>query len=137
MRSVRKWYGRTHVVTVTEEGFAYAGRCFPSLPRLERLEAASGCRPAEATGADALPVWRKEVPLGLTQGYDAPAGYRMDWTSVRCGALLCVFPGPGGDDWPGERSYPAGLRAHSGASAVTALMPSITARRVLWPRARP
>ncbi len=30
-RLVREWRGRTHVVTVTEDGFAYAGKAYPSL----------------------------------------------------------------------------------------------------------
>jgi hypothetical protein len=30
-RLVREWRGRTHVVTATEDGFAYAGKAYPSL----------------------------------------------------------------------------------------------------------
>ena len=28
---MREWRGRTHVVTVTEDGFIYAGKSYPSL----------------------------------------------------------------------------------------------------------
>jgi hypothetical protein len=33
-RLVREWSGRTHTVTVTEEGFEYAGRQFSSLTKI-------------------------------------------------------------------------------------------------------
>ena len=33
-RLVREWRGRTHMVTVTEEGFDYAGRSYPSLTKI-------------------------------------------------------------------------------------------------------
>ena len=33
-RLVREWHGRTHVVTVTEEGFSYAGATYPSLTKI-------------------------------------------------------------------------------------------------------
>lgn len=33
-RLVREWRGRTHTVTVTEDGFEYAGRTFPSLTKI-------------------------------------------------------------------------------------------------------
>jgi hypothetical protein len=35
-RLVREWHGRTHVVTVTEDGFEYAGRSYPSLTTIAR-----------------------------------------------------------------------------------------------------
>jgi Protein of unknown function (DUF2924) len=35
-RLVREWRGRTHTVTVTEEGFDYAGRNYPSLTKIAR-----------------------------------------------------------------------------------------------------
>jgi hypothetical protein len=35
-RLVREWRGRTHTVTVTEEGFAYDGRPYPSLTKIAR-----------------------------------------------------------------------------------------------------
>ena len=35
-RLVREWRGRTHTVTVTEEGFDYDGRGYPSLTRIAR-----------------------------------------------------------------------------------------------------
>jgi hypothetical protein len=33
-RLVREWRGRTHTVTVTEDGFEYAGTNFPSLTKI-------------------------------------------------------------------------------------------------------
>ena len=35
-RLVREWHGRTHTVTVTEEGFEYAGMTYPSLTKVAR-----------------------------------------------------------------------------------------------------
>ena len=35
-RLVREWRGRTHTVTVTEEGFEYAGVSYPSLTRIAK-----------------------------------------------------------------------------------------------------
>jgi hypothetical protein len=35
-RLVREWGGRTHTVTVTEEGFAYAGKNYPSLTKIAK-----------------------------------------------------------------------------------------------------
>ena len=35
-RLVREWHGRTHTVTVTEDGFDYAGATYPSLTKVAR-----------------------------------------------------------------------------------------------------
>ena len=35
-RLVREWHGRTHTVTVTEDGFEYAGTSYPSLTKVAR-----------------------------------------------------------------------------------------------------
>jgi hypothetical protein len=35
-RLVREWHGRTHTVTVTEDGFQYAGRSYPSLTKVAK-----------------------------------------------------------------------------------------------------
>lgn len=35
-RLVREWRGRTHTVTVTEDGFEYAGSNYPSLTKIAR-----------------------------------------------------------------------------------------------------
>ena len=35
-RLVREWQGRTHTVTVTEDGFEYAGSNYPSLTKVAR-----------------------------------------------------------------------------------------------------
>ena len=35
-RLVREWRGRTHTVTVTEDGFDYAGTSYPSLTRIAK-----------------------------------------------------------------------------------------------------
>lgn len=33
-RLVREWHGRTHIVTVTEDGFEYGGASYPSLTKI-------------------------------------------------------------------------------------------------------
>jgi Protein of unknown function (DUF2924) len=35
-RLVREWHGRTHIVTVTEDGFEYAGTSYPSLTKVAK-----------------------------------------------------------------------------------------------------
>jgi hypothetical protein len=35
-RLVREWHGRTHTVTVTEDGFEYAGTSYPSLSKIAK-----------------------------------------------------------------------------------------------------
>jgi Protein of unknown function (DUF2924) len=35
-RLVREWHGRTHTVTVTDEGFEYAGASYPSLTKIAK-----------------------------------------------------------------------------------------------------
>ncbi len=35
-RLVREWHGRTHAVTVTEDGFEYAGTSYPSLTKIAK-----------------------------------------------------------------------------------------------------
>ena len=35
-RLVREWHGRTHTVTVTEDGFEYGGRMYPSLTKIAK-----------------------------------------------------------------------------------------------------
>jgi Protein of unknown function (DUF2924) len=35
-RLVREWHGRTHTVTVTEDGFEYAGTIYPSLTKIAK-----------------------------------------------------------------------------------------------------
>jgi len=36
-RLVREWRGRTHTVTVTEDGFAYGGASYPSLTKIAKI----------------------------------------------------------------------------------------------------
>ena len=36
VRLVREWHGRTHTVTVTEDGFEYAGTTYPSLTKVAK-----------------------------------------------------------------------------------------------------
>jgi hypothetical protein len=36
VRLVREWHGRTHTVTVTEDGFEYAGVSYPSLTKIAK-----------------------------------------------------------------------------------------------------
>ena len=33
---VREWHGRTHTVTVAEDGFEYGGRTYPSLTKIAK-----------------------------------------------------------------------------------------------------
>jgi hypothetical protein len=35
-RLVREWHGRTHTVTVTEDGFEFAGTCYASLTKIAK-----------------------------------------------------------------------------------------------------
>jgi Protein of unknown function (DUF2924) len=35
-RLMREWHGRTHTVTVTEDGFEYAGTTYPSLTKIAK-----------------------------------------------------------------------------------------------------
>jgi hypothetical protein len=35
-RLIREWHGRTHSVTVTEDGFEYAGASYPSLTKIAK-----------------------------------------------------------------------------------------------------
>jgi hypothetical protein len=35
-RLMREWHGRTHTVTVTEDGFEYAGTSYPSLTKIAK-----------------------------------------------------------------------------------------------------
>lgn len=35
-RLMREWHGRTHTVTVTEDGFEYAGTLYPSLTKIAK-----------------------------------------------------------------------------------------------------
>jgi hypothetical protein len=35
-RLIREWHGRTHSVTVTEDGFEYAGTSYPSLTKIAK-----------------------------------------------------------------------------------------------------
>ncbi|HWV55076.1 DUF2924 domain-containing protein [Pseudorhodoplanes sp.] len=35
-RLIRKWHGRTHTVTITEDGFEYGGTSYPSLTQIAR-----------------------------------------------------------------------------------------------------
>ena len=35
-RLVREWHGRTHTITVTEDGFEYAGSSYPSLTKVAK-----------------------------------------------------------------------------------------------------
>jgi Protein of unknown function (DUF2924) len=45
-RLVREWGGRTHTVTVTEDGFEYAGKNYPSLTKIaQKITGAHWSRP--------------------------------------------------------------------------------------------
>jgi hypothetical protein len=60
-RLIREWHGRTHVVTVTEDGFEFAGTSYASLSRVAK----------KITGIH----WSGPRFFGLTTaGTEAPAG---------------------------------------------------------------
>ena len=60
-RLVREWHGRTHTVTVTEDGFEYAGTSYPSLTKIAK----------KITGAH----WSGPRFFGLlAKGKDHPSG---------------------------------------------------------------
>ena len=61
VRLVREWRGRTHTVTVTEDGFDYAGTSYPSLSNIAK----------KITGAH----WSGPRFFGLlTKGKNRPSG---------------------------------------------------------------
>jgi hypothetical protein len=51
---VREWHGRTHTVTVTEDGFDYAGTSYPSLSNI-----AKKITGAHRSGPRFFGCWRK------------------------------------------------------------------------------
>jgi hypothetical protein len=59
-RLVREWHGRTHTVTVTEDGFEYAGVSYPSLTKVAR----------KITGAH----WSGPRFFGLVRGVQSTKG---------------------------------------------------------------
>ena len=65
VRLVREWRGRTHTVTVTEDGFEYAGTRYPSLTKIAK----------KITGAH----WSGPRFFGLpTSGAERPSHGRRD-----------------------------------------------------------
>jgi hypothetical protein len=64
-RLVREWHGRTHTVTVSEDGFEYAGTSYPSLTKIAK----------KITGAH----WSGPRFFGLpAAGKKDPSGERND-----------------------------------------------------------
>ena len=64
-RLVREWHGRTHTVTVTEDGFDYAGTSYPSLSNIAK----------KITGAH----WSGPRFFGLlAKGMNHPSGAHND-----------------------------------------------------------
>ncbi len=64
-RLVREWHGRTHAVTVTEDGFDYAGANYPSLTKIaKRITGAHWSGPRFF----GLPATGKERPNGKSNG---------------------------------------------------------------------
>ena len=61
-RLVREWHGRTHTVTVTEDGFEYAGSSYSSLTKIAK----------KITGAH----WSGPRFFGLATGKEHPSGGR-------------------------------------------------------------
>ncbi|PNG26341.1 DUF2924 domain-containing protein [Methylocella silvestris] len=67
-RLIREWHGRTHAVTVLEDGFEYAGAVYPSLTHLAK----------EITAAH----WSGPRFFGLTSAKGAVAGARNGETDA-------------------------------------------------------
>jgi heterodisulfide reductase subunit A-like polyferredoxin len=64
-RLLREWHGRTHTVTVTEDGFEYAGASYPSLSKIaKRITGAHWSGPRFF----GLPGTGKEHPTGKSNG---------------------------------------------------------------------
>ena len=68
-RLVREWHGRTHTVTVTEDGFEYAGVSYPSLTKVAR----------KITGAH----WSGPRFFGLVRAVRASKRRRRPWLSQK------------------------------------------------------
>jgi hypothetical protein len=64
-RLVRAWHGRTHTVTVTEDGFEYAGTSYPSLTKIAKKITGAHWSGPRFFG---LLVTRKERPSGGRNG---------------------------------------------------------------------
>jgi hypothetical protein len=68
-RLVREWRGRTHTVTVVEDGFEYAGKSYPSLTKIAHTITGAhwsgprffGLIRKEACGVEADPVERDRI----------------------------------------------------------------------------
>ena len=74
-RLVREWRGRTHTVTVTEDGFEYAGTSYPSLTKIAKKDHRS------ALVGSAL-LWAASGRCGASE----PWGARwVNWTRRRDG----------------------------------------------------
>ena len=64
-RLVREWHGRTHSVTVTEDGFDYAGTSYPSLTKIAKKITGAHWSGPRFFG---LPAASKEHPSGGRNG---------------------------------------------------------------------
>ena len=64
-RLVREWHGRTHTVTVTEDGFEYAGTSYPSLTKIAKKITGAHWSGPRFFG---LLVTGKELPSGGHNG---------------------------------------------------------------------
>ena len=64
-RLVREWHGRTHTVTVTEDGFDYAGTSYPSLTKIAKKITGAHWSGPRFFG---LPATGKEHPSGGPNG---------------------------------------------------------------------
>lgn len=64
-RLIRKWHGRTHTVTVTENGFEYGGTSYSSLTQIARTITGAHWSGPRFFG---LQVRRKEQARGVADG---------------------------------------------------------------------
>jgi len=72
-RLVREWNGRTHTVTVQEEGFTYAGRTYRSLTAIAREITG-----AHWSGPRFFGLARRRKPLAPSPARTAPEGGAWD-----------------------------------------------------------
>ncbi len=69
-RLVREWRGRTHVVTVTEDGFIYAGESYPSLTSIaQKITGAHWSGPRFFGMAKRAAEARDKSPRRRPEGY--------------------------------------------------------------------
>ncbi len=70
-RLVREWRGRTHTVVVTEDGFEYAGKAFPSLTKIAQAITAAHWSGPRFFGLIRKPAVNGRLRSDATESLDA------------------------------------------------------------------